>query len=298
MDSKNRRKVEYKFSLILITAVLAVTSFTHASEGFTDTLKSYSGSSHDDAPNQPICLSDSELEVVILNSGQSEITFGRDGAKFGRDAATFDSASGVFDSWRHRNYLQTTATGYSMGDFTAELTIDRPSRAGDIKSNPAFFFGLGEAGNGSFNSPLFGDGIDLTGAMFVLQADYDNVSRLANIGEDLTEVEEIGFQSMNTVFGTMRLRLVYDDTAKVMTLSADYDYIDGAVFAADQVFNSIDVSAEIAAMEGGDRSSIFFGGDSGVNVRDYKVSIPELSSVFLPSILGVFTLFIRLRVVR
>jgi hypothetical protein len=77
---------------------------------------------------------------------------------------------------------------------------------------------------------------------------------------------EAGYNTMTTVNGPMRLRMAYDATAKAITYAIDYNPAGPLVsdFVADQTFAAVDVSSIAAEWAGGEKSSLYFGGQGYV----------------------------------
>ncbi len=249
--------MENKISASLTLAGVLIAGSATAATSFTDALDSTSLSSN--------------FEIVIPD-GPETIDFTATGAEFGNTDNGFGG----------RNYLMTIQDDFASADFTAEITIDRGVQANNPTNNSRFFFGLGEAGDGAFNRPADGDGIDFTVVYADMQDNFGNFSERTGVSGDGTGAgtDEVDFTGMSTVLGTMRVRMDFDATAETISYSIDYGF-SGGTFVADQSFGAIDVSAQ-TALWATERSSIFFGGGGGnLNAYDFAVTVPEPSAFAL-----------------
>jgi hypothetical protein len=250
-----RSRVSSMAAALGMLLVCLVVSPAIAATSLTDSLTGYTGTSQDNFPAQPAFLAGSGLDVSFVWGGGS-------GAweKIG-----FDSSGAIFGSFHSgpegRNYLRTTDATFAPVNFTAYVTVNRTARE-------TVFFGMGTGALGTGNQPDVGTG---NASVFLeLQAGYDNGSRrvLGGTPGAPTNVES-GYDTMTTVTGPMRLCLAYDATAKTVTFSIDYSPT--GPFVADQTFAAVDVSSIASEWAGGEKSSIYFGGQNGMKFTDLVI---------------------------
>jgi fibronectin type 3 domain-containing protein len=278
---------------------------SHAASDFTNALTTYTGTSQDNSANaatQPLFLTTpaSGLEVSKLAAGFSaaaafetiyfnvtEVALPEvPGVKFGGNRGN-PTQGGGNDG---RNYIRTVETNYNTQDFTAYVTVKRsaPSITGNRRT---VFFGLGR---GALN--LTGanpdSGTSNAAAYFEMQNGFDNVSRRAQ--SDTQDNAQINYEVMSTVSSdSMRLRLQFDSVARTLIFSADYGYVPGNAFTADQTFftaNPTTFASQASKWAGGDRASIFFGGDRNIVFTDLNIDVTQPAVPPTPSGLSVASL--------
>lgn len=266
-------------------AVIGSMTAQAAPVSYSNMMTNYNGQSQESYAAQPVSLDGSGLEVSFVWAGGDgaweKIYFDANGMTFGANRGGSDG----------RNYLRTTEQAYNTVDFTAYVTVQRDSAS----PHPSVFFGLGTGELGLDKAPDF-NVLDNPSAFMELQSGYDNVSRRSNYGDGLTGTEEVGYDAMTTVSGTMRLMMDYDSDAETMSYAIDYDYIQGAAFSADQTFATYSVSEQVAQWDTGKQASVFFGGDESTVFTDLDiVVIPEPATLGLVAAFGGAILFIRRR---
>lgn len=245
----------------------------------TNTLTGFTNNSQTNYPAQPATLASSGLNVTFVWDGGpgawEKIEFGASGATFGLHQGDSNG----------RNYIRTNETDYAATvGFTAYVTVNRPTRE-------SVFFGMGKADLGEFKQPDVGTG---NAAAYVeLQGGYDNASRRYVGGTSGTPTNnEHGYDTMTTLTGPMTIRMIYDGVAQTMSYALDYN--SSGTFVVDQSFTAVPLSSISGEWSGGERSSIFFGGEDGVTFSNFQVTVvPEPSAALL--LLGAGALSFRRR---
>jgi hypothetical protein len=261
-------KMKKVFVMLLVAAAGASVD---AAVSMSSSLTGYSGNTSQSGFRT--VLTGAGLEAVAIppwETGWEQIDFDSTGAKFGVYRA----------GWDGRNYLRTVETDYFTTSFTATVTVDRTARYG-------VWFGMGTGQRGSYYAPDVPDwGNAINGTVHVnLQSGWDNVSWGIDDG---TSFSEKGYTGMNSITGLMQLKMNYDAVAKTVAFAIDY----GADGIYEQNINAFDVSPAIAAMSGGDRGSIYFGGGDGLAFTNFSVVVPEPATMLL---LGLGCLVLRKR---
>jgi hypothetical protein len=186
------------------------------------------------------------------------------GAKFGQNRTDGNG----------RNYMRTVATDYFTQDFTAYITVRRPAPVSPSTDRRSVFFGLGTGRlNGNGANP--DDGTNNASAYIELQNGYGNASRKVQ-SNGSTVAQELGYTGMTTVSdSSMRLRMQWNSVTRTITYSIDYAYVPGETFAANQTFPSNVITTQFNEWAGGDRSSIYFGGDRSVVFTDLVIDVTQ-----------------------
>ncbi len=271
---------------------------SYAASDLVNALNTYSGTSQDgdNGATQPAFLTDppeSGLEVSFLAPGfiaadaWETVYFNNTtppvgefpGVKFGGNRGN-PTQGGGNDG---RNYMRTVETDYNTKDFTAYVTVRRsiPSVTGNRRS---VFFGLGTGLRNGGNAPDQGTA---NGSVFLeLQNGFGNASRRL-IGDPLpnessNQFTEFNWEPLTTVSDdAMRIRMVYDSVASTVSYAIDYGY-DGVTFVADQLIDEENDSApttpaakQAGEWAGGDRASIYFGGDRSVVFTDLVIDVTD-----------------------
>jgi hypothetical protein len=248
-----------------LALVCVVLTPVQAASSIANSLTGFSGDSQADYPSQPETLAGSGINVTFVWEGGAgaweRIDFGATGATFGSHSGGGPQAG--------RNYLRTNDIDYATVGFSAYVTVDRATRE-------SVYFGMGKGDLGSFKAPDLETG---NASVFLeLQDGFDNASRRVQSGTD-TNVE-VGYDTMTTLLGPMRLRMDFDPSAQTVVYAIDYS--PSGAFVADQTFAAVDVSSITSEWADGEASSIYFGGQNGVTFSDFQVAvIPEPSSALL-----------------
>lgn len=177
-------------------------------------------------------------------------------------AVTVDN--GVVTFGGDRNYLRTALSEYSFNDFTAEVTVTVGGDSSVTAEEQVVYFGMGngqpvpENANEPDPSALVQmrvapDGFSLDGAGLIDIKDDNSVA---------DSTSDAGGS------GTHRLRLSYNGSSQMATISIDQDYA-GGDFVADHTFADIDVSDNLFDL---DNANIFFGGSGNTTFDDFKIT--------------------------
>jgi hypothetical protein len=253
-----------KFSVALLmlgaTTASAATSFSNPLTGFT-------GDSTQATTQAALAAAGFDLfDILATNDNgtpedpaddySATVTFDAGGVHFGT-LSPGDSG---------RNYMRTTQSDFATDDFTAEVTFVAPDLAiQDV------FFGVGAGDRALFGWP---DWSTQFSSVLVLPEITDAaVSQLTTF---VTHDDSNAFAdnpAPTMLNGTHRVRLEFDATAQTAIFSVDVNYAGGA-FVADATAATVDVSLNFGETGWpGEPSKIFFGGDDGVVVKDFSVTV-------------------------
>ena len=167
-----------------------------------------------------------------------------------------------------RNYLRTNQTDFAFASFTAGITFTTL----DIDAQDVYF-GLGAG----VPVPTFYRLADFDTHRATVQ--FFGESETANPTLEVSRTRgDGGFVSTFTAIpglgptGTHRAQITLDRFARTFTLAFDLDYT--GTFAADVTTPAMDISG-LYGPTGfqGEPSRIFFGGDDGMVIKDFSVSV-------------------------
>ena len=195
--------------------------------------------------------------------------------EFSSDGATFGEGQGGDPG---RNYLRTIEQDYFTTNFTAEVLFT--TDAGN--SGQAFFMGMGAGARGSaFGFPDIDEAVDYTSVFLEAR---DGGAEVATFGFKETTgagaVEQLD-NARDALYsddfswgqGTHRAIMSFDVAAQEMTFQLDLgndDSMDGVAIV-------VDVSGLMTEWSNGDAAALFIGGDDGIVLSDWKVTVPEPS---------------------
>jgi hypothetical protein len=270
----------YRATLSL-AAVLAAGPLSHAASSLTNSLKSFTGNSSEVATQTALAAAGFDffsLEGLSPDfTSDPAVTFDAAGAHFGLD---FALAGGGGDGGR--NYMRTIESDYATVSFVAEITMDLDMGTGANQLQNAFF-GMGAGETAYFGVPDWSTQFSSTfttperGFLKTWRSSND-----VNVWNDNDPV------AILTGAATHRVRMTYNGTAHTIIYAIDVNYAGGA-FAADYTAPSIDLNT-VNCPEGCgggtdaslydpdlgwplEPSKIYFGGDDGVNFKDFSVTV-------------------------
>lgn len=273
---------------LILTALFAAAILpSQAASDFTNPLNTYLGNSQENGNGaaQPVFLAGNPLaDPVIPHSGLEanlipgftatgawQTIFFRDSSAATPEVPGVKFGQNQVNSNNGRNYMRTVAADYFTQDFTAFITVRRPAL--DANNRRSVFFGLG-TGALAGNTANPDAGTNNASAYIELQNGFGNASRKVQSNGPTTV--ELAFPAMTTVSDdSMRLRMQWNSVARTIAYSIDYAYVPGDAFVADQTFPSNVITTQFNEWAGGDRSSIFFGGDRSVVFTDLVIDVNQ-----------------------
>ena len=286
---------------ILTALFVAATLPSHAASDLVNPLNTYSGNSQQNGNGnaQPTFLTTppTGLEVSFLAknftaTGAYETVFFNPtgvvapafpGVTFGANRSGGDG----------RNYFRTVEADYYTQDFTAFVTVKRSAPVAPATGRRAVFFGLGSGvRNAGFNNNPDQNTTN-SSAYLELQDGFNNASRRQQT--NTLNNNQIGYDTMTTVQDdSMRLRMQWNSVTRTIVYSIDYAYVPGATFAADQTFqfangggNGFQFNGQFNEWAGGDRASIFFGGEQSITFTDLVIDATQPAAPPIPTGLAV-----------
>ncbi len=199
------------------------------------------------------------------------------------NAVTFSASGATFTNRGNdgRNYIRTTDTDYSSGNFRVEVTWD---------GSGISFFGYGGGNVGTFGTPDW----DIADSLWP-EITGNNAGPVSGVspgrfGSNLTSFDG------NVLGGNpVRLRMIYDMEANSIQWFADNNY--NGTFAADVQTGVLDIGATAAGAnflsEPGDETRFYFGGQGGT-YSDFEITaVPEPTTPLLIGITGTLALLRR-----
>lgn len=270
---------------------------SQAASDLNNALNTYSGNSQQNGNGaaQPVFLTGDPLAEPPIPAAGLEVSFLAGGFAaagayetiyFNDTSAILPEVPGVkFGGNRlgndGRNYMRTVEADYYTQDFTAYITVKR-SAPTDGTNRRSAFFGIGTgARNGGFNNNP-DQGTTNASAYVELQNGHNNASRRA--ASNSNSNQELGWTPMTTVSDdSMRLRMQYNSVTRTITYSFDYAHVPGEAFVADQTLASNVINTQFNEWVGGDRASIYFGGDRSVVFTDLVIDVTQPATPPTPS---------------
>ncbi|MBA4104642.1 MAG: hypothetical protein C0485_02710 [Pirellula sp.] len=171
-----------------------------------------------------------------------------------------------------RNYLRTIQSDYATTSFVAEITIT----PFDMDIQDVYFgLGAGDAVPTQFRTP---DWTTSTSSVMY----YGETERFGDVEnppdldifrtQDKVELDVYTPIPTLTPDGTHRLRITFDRFARTFSLGFDVNFT--GAFAADVTTPPMDVSSLYGATGWAtEPSKIYFGGDDGMIVKDFQVTV-------------------------
>lgn len=260
-------------SALLVSHAFAATSFENSLKGVgaNGNNGGLANSSEDSATVTN--LNNAGLEPAFILGGDSW-----ERIDFSTSGATFGTAQGGDPG---RNYLRTTDKDYFTTNFTAEVLFTTDAGNGI----QAFFMGMG-AGvrgtafgfpdiyeNGSYTSVFLearDGGAEVSTFGFKATSGAGAVEQLDNARDALYS------NNFSWGQGTHRAIMSFDVAAQAMTFQLDLNN-DGSMDGGTMGTMVVDVSELMTEWSNGDAAALFIGGDDGIVLSDWKVTVPEPS---------------------
>jgi hypothetical protein len=268
------RTAKFRFALTALS-FFGAASLATAATSFSNSLTGFTGNSTE-APLQTTFAAagfdfasidgptDQDGDTVIDHD--ATVVFDAAGAHFG----TLWAGDGG------RNYVRTTQADYATGSFTVDITFVAP----DLATQDVFL------GVGAGEIALFGwpDWSTLHPSVVVLPEITDGgVSQLTTF-KTVDDVNAFANTAApNLLDGTHRVRLAFNEAAKTANFAVDVNYAGGA-FIADYTATPVNITDLYAGLNDPwptlGPSKIYFGGDDGVILKDFSVSVGPVVGLF------------------
>jgi hypothetical protein len=256
---------------LLGLALACLAGTASAATSFSDALTSFTGDSSQPATYAALATAgfdfasyDGFIDTGGVDDKDPRVVFDSAGAHFGSLIAG-DAG---------RNYMRTIAGDYATDSFTADITFT----ATDLATQDIFL------GVGTGDIALFGwpDWSTLVSSVLVLPEITDGgVSQLTTFrtADDVNAFANTAAPAM--LNGTHRVRVGFNASAKTAAFSIDVNYAGGA-YVADYNAAPVDISGlfNIDGWPTTEPSRVYFGGDDGIVIKDFSVSIGPVVGLF------------------
>lgn len=257
-------------SALLVSHAFAATPFENSLKGIgaNGNNGGFANSSENSATVTNLSTAGLEPAFILGGDSWERIDFSTSGATFG-EAQAGDAG---------RNYLRTIEQDYFTTNFTAEVLFTTDADNG----SQAFFMGMGAGARGSaFGFPDIDETVDYTSVFLEAR---DGGAEVATFGfkettgagavEQLDNARDASYSDdFSWGAGTHRAIMSFDVAAQEMTFQLDLgndDSMDGSTIV-------VDVSGLMTEWSNGDAAALFIGGDDGIVLSDWKVTVPEPS---------------------
>lgn len=257
-------------SALLVSHAFAATPFENSLKGVgaNGNNGGLTNSSEDSATVTNLNTAGLEPAFILGGDSWERIDFSTSGATFG-------TAQGGDPG---RNYLRTIEKDYFTTNFTAEGLFTTDAGNGI----QAFFMGMGAGVRGTaFGFPDIDENVPYTSVFLEARDGGAEVSTFgfkettgAGAGEQLDNARDALYSNdFSWGQGTHRAIMSFDVAAQEMTFQLDLGNDD----SMDGVTMVVDVSGLMTEWSNGDAAALFIGGDDGIVLSDWKVTVPEPS---------------------